>query len=370
MISVCTPYLEGNEKKYLLDCVESSWISSAGKYIKEFEEKFSGYCGCQYGSTVTNGTTALHLAVAALGLGQGDEIIMPSFTIASTAFAALYCGAKPVFVDSEKDTWNIDPTQIEKKITKRTKAIMPVHTYGHPCDMDAIMKMARKHKLWVIEDAAEAHGAEYKGQKTGSFGDIACFSFYGNKIVTCGEGGMIVTNNKKLKEKCDYLRNLAFLKEKRYWHLDVGFNFRMTNMQAAIGLAQFERIDQLIDMRRNNARRYNEYLRDVPGIIFPVERKNCKNVYWMYSILVGKEFGLSREVLMQKLHEKGIETRTFFLPLHNQPVFRKLKIAQKGDFKVANDIAKRGFYLPSGGGLKTEEIRYICETIKEIRKTA
>ncbi len=370
MIQVCAPLLDGNEKKYVLDCVESNWISSAGKYIKAFEEQFSQYCGCAYGSTVSNGTTALHLAVAALDLKKGDEILMPSFTISSTAFAALYCGAKPVFVDSEKDTWNIDPAQIEKKITKRTKAIMPVHTYGHPCDMDAIMKIARKYKLFVIEDAAEAHGAEYKGRKTGSFGDLACFSFYGNKIITCGEGGMVVTNNKKLKERCDYLKNLGFLKEKRYWHSDLGFNYRMTNMQAAIGLAQFERIDQLAEMRRTNAKLYNALLKDVPGITLPVEREHCKNVYWMYSILVGKEYGVNREDLMKVLHEKGIETRTFFIPLHNQPIFKKLKIASKGDFKVANDIGKRGFYLPSGSGLKKTEIEYICETIKQLRKTA
>lgn len=370
MIQVCTPFLSGNEKKYLLDCVESNWISSAGKYIREFEEKFSRYCGCQYGSTVTNGTTALHLAVAVLGLAKGDEIIMPSFTIASTAFAALYNGAKPVFVDSQKDTWNIDPAQIEKKITKRTKAIMPVHTYGHPCDMDAILRIARKHKLFVIEDAAEAHGAEYKGQKVGSFGDLACFSFYGNKIITCGEGGMVVTNHQKLKEKCDYLKNLGFLKEKRYWHLDLGFNYRMTNMQAALGLAQFEKIDELVQMRRNNARLYNSLLKDIPGITLPTERSDCKNVYWMYSILVGKEFGMSREELMQKLYDKGIESRTFFIPLHNQPIFKKLSISSRGDYKVANDIGRRGFYLPSGSGLKKEEIEYICRTIKELRKTA
>jgi perosamine synthetase len=367
MIPVCIPLLGENEKKYLIDCIDSNWISSAGKYIKAFEEQFSRYCGCEYGSAVTNGTTALHLAVAALDLGPGDEIIMPSFAIASTAFAALYCGAKPVFVDSEPDTWNIDVTQIEKKITKRTKAIMPVHTYGHPCDMDAIRFLAKKYKLAVIEDAAEAHGAEYKGRKVGGLGDIACFSFYGNKIITCGEGGMVVTNNKKLHERCQRLKNLAFL-PKRYWHEELGFNFRMTNLQAAVGLAQFENIDRFVAMRRHNAHSYNALLKDIPGITLPVERSGYKNVYWMYSILIGRKFGISRDELMTKLMEKGIETRTFFIPLHNQPIMKKMKCASKADFSVANRLGRQGLYLPSGSGLKQAEIELISQTIRDIQK--
>ena len=250
MIPVCTPLLNGNEKKYVNDCLKTKWISSGAKYVQRFEDQFSRYCGKKYGIATTNGTTALHLALVAAGIGFGDEVIMPTFTIASPAFAALYCGAKPVFVDIEPDTWNIDPKAIEERITKKTKAIIPVHIYGHPCDMTDIMRIARKYNLIVIEDAAEAHGAEYKGKRIGSLGRLSCFSFYGNKVITCGEGGMIVTSDKKIADRCRRLKNLGFLKEKRYWHEELGFNYRMTNIQAALGLAQFEQIERYIKMRR------------------------------------------------------------------------------------------------------------------------
>ena len=368
MIPVCVPLVGKTEEKYLKDCIKTNWISSAGKYIKKFEDSFSDYCGQKYGITTTNGSSALHLAVAALGIGKGDEVIVPTFSIASTAFAVISSGAKPVFVDCLADTWNIDPTQIEKKITKNTKAIMPVHTYGHPCDMDAIKKIARKHKLFIIEDAAEVHGAEYKGKKAGSFGDIACFSFYANKIITCGEGGMVVTSNKKLAEKCAKLKNLSFLKEKRFWHEELGFNYRMTNMQAAIGLAQLEKIENFVDKRRKNAKTYNRLLKNVEGLTLPVERADVKNVYWMYSLLVGKDFGMSRDVLMKKLREKGVETRTFFISLHNQPVFKELGFDSKDKFPVSDRISKEGLYLPSGSGLKKSEIQYVCEQIKNIKE--
>ena len=240
MISVCEPFLKGNEKRYILDCINSNWISSSGKYIKKFEEAFSSYCGVKYGITVINGTSALHLALAALGVQPGDEVIMPSFTIISTAFAVIYCGGNPVFVDSEPDTWNINAEKIEEKITKKTKVIMPVHIYGHPCDMQKIIKIARRYNLFVVEDAAEAHGAEYNGKKMGEIGDAGCFSFYGNKIITCGEGGMVVTNSKKIANVCRRLKNLSFLQSKRFLHRKIGFNYRMTNLQAALGFAQFE----------------------------------------------------------------------------------------------------------------------------------
>lgn len=368
MIPVCEPLLGKNEKKYVVDCLHTNWISSSGKYIKIFEDKFSQYCHAKYGVTTTSGTAALHLALAALGIEKGDEVIMPSFTIASTAFAAIYCGAKPVFVDSQPDTWNIDPEKIEKKITKRTKAIIPVHIYGHPCDMTTIMSIARKYKLIVIEDAAEAHGAEYKGKKVGGLGHVSCFSFYGNKIITCGEGGMVVTSDPKIAKRCQNLKNLSFLKEKRFWHKELGFNYRMTNIQAAIGLAQFERIDQYIHMRRKNAAIYNSLLKDVPGITCPVEHSHVKNVYWMYSILVDKSFGMSRTKFMKRLKDMEIESRTFFIPMHQQPVLKKMGIVKKGRYPVAEDIAKRGLYLPSGSGLKKKEIEYVCDCIRKIRK--
>ena len=370
MIPVCVPLLEKNETKYVMDCLRTNWISSFGKYIKSFENAFSQYCGAKYGITTTNGTSALHLTFAALGIRSGDEVIMPTFTITSTAFAVIYCGGKPVFVDSETGTWNIDPEKIEEKITKRTKAIMPVHIYGHPCDMSKIMKIARKYNLTVVEDAAEAHGAEYKGKRVGGIGRLGCFSFYGNKIITCGEGGMVVTNDKKMAERCRCLKNLSFLEGKRFWHKEVGFNYRMTNLQAALGLAQFEQIDELVEKRRRNARIYSSLLLDVPGLILPIERPDSKNVYWMYSVLVEKEFGMSRDRLMERLRKKGVDTRTFFIPMHQQPIIKKMGLAPKGRYPVAEKIAKQGLYLPSGSGLKRSQIQFICDAIRQIRKEA
>ena len=367
MIPVCTPLLGKNEKKYVLDCVATSWISSSGRYIEAFEGKFSQYCGAKYGIATTSGTTALHLAFVAIGIKKGDEVVMPSFNIVSTAFAALYCGARPVFVDSQPDTWNIDPEKVEEKITRRTKAIVVVHMYGHPCEMSAILRIARKHKLIVVEDAAEAHGAQCRGEKVGGIGDIGCFSFYGNKIITCGEGGMVVTDSKALAERCRRLKNLSFQEPRRFWHEEIGFNYRMTNMQAALGLAQFERIEELVNRRRRNAAFYSALLSRVEGLTLPVERPSVKNVYWMYGILVGKNFGVSRDGLIKRLGKMGIETRTFFIPLHNQPFLGKKYRASKECFPVAEDIARRGLYLPSGSGLKKEEIEYVCDCIKKIK---
>jgi len=368
MIPVCTPLLGQHEKKYLMDCINTNWVSSSGKYLKIFEDQFSQYCGVKYGITTTSGTSALHLSLVAIGIGKGDEVIMPSFNIASTAFAALYCGAKPVFVDSEPITWNMDPEKIEQKITRRTKVIIPVHIYGHPCDMRTIMRIARKHKLIVIEDAAEAHGAQYNGRKVGGIGDIGCFSFYGNKIITCGEGGMVVTNNKKIADRCRRLKNLDFRASKRFWHGEIGFNYRMTNIQAALGLAQFEQIEQLITKRRRNAMIYNSLLKDIPGVTLPVEQRGVKNVYWMYSFLIDKKFGVGRNQLIKRLRSMGVDSRTFFIPMHQQPVLKEMKITSNGRYPVAEDISKRGLYLPSGSGLKKREIEYVCECIQTIRR--
>jgi len=294
---------------------------------------------------------------------------MPTFTIASTAFAVIYCGAKPVFVDSEVDTWNMDPSLIESKITKRTKAIMPVHIYGHPCEMTPIMALARKYGLAVIEDAAEAHGAEYMGQKAGSFGKVSCFSFYGNKIITSGEGGMVLTDDKRIAQRCRRLKNMSFGQKIRYRHEEIGFNYRMTNLQAALGLAQFENIETLIKKRRADALLYNRLLSETKGLTLPVERPNTRNVYWMYALLVNKDFGLSRNELMNRLKRRGIATRTFFIPMHQQPILRKLRLISKERFPVAEDSAKRGLYLPSGSGLERREIEYICDCIKRTRRT-
>ncbi len=368
MIQVCTPLLGKNEKKYVLNCLSENYISSGGKYIRMFEEGFSRYCNCQYGIATTNGTTALHLGLVTLGIRPGDEVIMPTFTIASTAFAAIYCGAKPVFVDSEKDTWNIDADQIERKITSKTKVIMPVHIYGSPCQMTKITAIARKHHLKVIEDAAEAHGAEYFGHKVGGMSDLGCFSFYGNKIITCGEGGMVVTNNKKIAARCKLLKNLAFLEKKRYWHKEVGFNYRMTNIQAALGLAQLENIEELIEKRRKNAHLYNSLLCNVKGLTLPVETNGTRNVYWMYSLVVEKEFGMSRDELMNQLRKKDVETRAFFWPMHQQPILKKMGLASKERYPVADAIARKGLYLPSSSGLTRSQIEYIVAAIKQIQR--
>lgn len=369
MIPVCVPLLGAKELEYVTECIKTNWISSKGRYVEEFEEKFAEYCGCKYGITTTSGTTALHLALASIDLKTGDEVIIPASTMIATAFAVVYCGVKPVLVDAEPETWNIDVEKIEEKITNKTKAIMPVHIYGHPCDMDPIMKLARGHDLYVVEDAAEAHGAEYRGKKTGGIGDIGCFSFYANKIITTGEGGMLVTNDEEIVEKAKSLRNLCFPKEKRvYLHSEVGYNYRMTNIQAAIGLAQFERMDELAEMRRRNAHLYNECLKDIKGIKLPPEKEWAKNVYWMYSILIEDEFGMSRDKLMKELEKKGIETRTFFIPMHKQPVFQNMGLFKGENYPVAVELARRGMYLPSSSGLKEEEISYVCNAIRDIRQ--
>jgi perosamine synthetase len=358
MIWVAEPLLDGNEKKYVLDCIERNWISSKGNYVRDFEEGFSKYCGVKHGVATTSGTTALHLALEALEIKKG-EVIMPSFTMAATAFAVLYSGARPVLVDSELETWNMDPEKVEDKITKDTKAVMVVHTYGHPADMDPIRDIAEDRDLYVIEDAAEAHGAEYKGEKAGSLSDVACFSFYANKIITTGEGGMLITDDEEIAERARMLEDMAFIKERRFLHPRVGFNYRMTNLQAAVGVAQLERIDELVGIRRKIAEQYNSLLSDVDGIVTPPEAPHVKNVYWMYSILVEEGFGMERDALMEELKGKGIDTRTFFIPMHKQPIFD-----DAGSYPVAEELSKKGINLPSGAILDPDQIEYIVESIK------
>lgn len=361
IIPVSEPKLDGNELKYVCECVKSNWISSAGNFIEKFEDAFKRYCGAKYAVACSSGTAALHLALAALGLKNGDEVIIPTFTMIATANAVTYLGAKAVLVDADPITWNIDTGKIETKITRRTKAIIPVHTYGLPADMDRILSIAKKHSLFVIEDAAEAHGAEYKGRRVGSIGDIACFSFYANKIVTTGEGGMVTTNNKKIAEKVRILRDHAFSKERHFWHQYLGYNYRMTNLQAAVGLAQVERLRSLVAIRLRNAKYYSFLLRDVKGIRLPPEVKEVKNVYWMYSVLVEDDFGLTRDALRMYLAQRGIETRTFFVPVHLQPIyFRKYNER----FPVAEELCQKGMYLPSGATLTKKDIEYTVECIK------
>ncbi|MCP3682777.1 MAG: DegT/DnrJ/EryC1/StrS family aminotransferase [bacterium] len=354
-IPVAEPTLGGNEKKYVMDCINTTWISSLGKYIPEFEEKFSKYCGVKHGVAVSNGTTALHLALTALNIQPGDEVIIPDLTFVATANAVAYTGARPVFVDSELDTWNMDIHKIEEKITENTRAIIVVHLYGHPVDMDPVMKLAKDRGLLVIEDAAEAHGAEYKGKKVGRFSDVACFSFYGNKIITTGEGGMCVTNNEGLAKKMQFLKDHAMDPTRRYWHPMIGFNYRMTNIQAAIGLAQLENIGKIITAKRKNAALYNSLLDD-SDVTLPPEADWAKNVYWMYSVLSEK-----RDQLMETLKKNKIDSRPFFSPIHQMPPYKS-----KETFHVADELAVTGLNLPSSVNLTKEDIERICGVINSV----
>ncbi|MEK6946964.1 MAG: DegT/DnrJ/EryC1/StrS family aminotransferase [Nanoarchaeota archaeon] len=361
IIPVYEPVLRGNEIKYVMDCFKDNWISAFGKYNYKFEKAFAAYCNVKCGISVTSGTAALHIAVASLKIGKDDEVIIPDFTMIAPAIAAAYQGAKPVFVDADSKTWTIDVKKIEEKITKKTKAIIPVHIYGHPCDMDPIMRLAEKYNLYVIEDAAEAHGALYKGKKAGSIGHINAFSLYTNKVITTGEGGMVVTNDKKLAERAELLRNFFFDKERRYIHEEIGFKYPMTNIQAAIGLAQLEHIESIIKRKRDIAHTYNKLLKNIPGITLPHEAKNVRNIYWMYGILFEEKFGVSRDRVKELLGKKGIDTRYFFTGMHKQPPFKT-----EGDFPISEELEKKGLYIPCGLNLTENQLEFVVQSIKDI----
>jgi perosamine synthetase len=369
-LPVCEPALLGNERAYVLDALESGWISSAGKYVSEFERAFASYCGVGHGIAVCNGTTALHLALVAAGIGQGDEVIVPDFTMIASAFAVCYSGALPVFVDADQATWNIDPKKIEDRITDRTKAVMPVHIYGYPCNMDAISEIATRHGLIVIEDGAEAHGAEYGGRKVGSFGHLNAFSFFANKNITTGEGGMVVTDDEKFAERCRYYKNLCFPLDapRTYIHNDIGFNYRMSNLHAAIGLAQVEKADFYRRRRIENATLYRQLLAHVPGIGFQVEQGGYLSVYWMNGIVVDpKAYGHMRDELAIHLKHAGIETRNFFVGLHRQPALRKYGCCMSDPYPVTDRLSDHGLYLPSSTLLDIEQIRFVCRTITDFQ---
>jgi perosamine synthetase len=366
IIPVCEPRLDGNEEKYLMQTVRTNWISSAGSFITDFEKLFAEKVGARCGVACSNGTTALHLALATLGVGPGDEVIVPTFTMIASANAVTYTGAKPVFIDSEPETYNMDVTQLEARLTPRTKVIMPMHTYGHPVDMDPLLALAKQHDLFVLSDAAEAHGAEYKGKPIGGLDDLSTYSFYGNKIITTGEGGMVTTNDPEIARIARNLRDHAFSHERHFWHKYLGFNFRMTNMQAAVGLAQTERFEFLVECRRRNADMYSELLTTVPGLTLPPEKPWAKNVFWMYGILVHPEFGMNRDELRERLARRGIETRTFFIPVHLQPIYFREHGHQR--FPVAEMLCERGMYLPSASSLSQADIEFIAQSIKEIQQ--
>ena len=359
-IPVNEPLLDGNEKKYLLECIETGWISSEGPFIKEFEQKFAARMGRKHGIAVCNGTAAIDAAVEALDIGPGDEVIMPSFTIISCISQIVRNGAKPVLVDSDPITWNMDVKQIEAKITPRTKAIMIVHIFGLPVNVDPVLDIAKRHGLKVIEDAAEMHGQTYKARPCGSFGDISTFSFYPNKHITTGEGGMILTDDDELAETCRSLRNLCFQPHKRFVHERLGWNLRMTNMQAALGLAQLERLDEFVERKRKMGALYTELLKDVSGIQMPLAKTDyAENIYWVYGIVLNESLGMDAEVAMKRLGEEGVGTRPFFYPMHQQPVFQKMGLFKGESYPVAERMYRQGFYVPSGLGLSQDKIHHI-----------
>lgn len=365
MIPVNEPNIGEQEMAYVRECLETGWISSAGQFIDRFETEFAAYCGMKYGVAVANGTVALELAVASLGIGAGDEIIMPTFTIISCAQAAVYNGATPVLVDSDPDTWCMDVSQVEAKITPRTRAVMPVHIYGHPVDMDPLRELAEAHDLLIIEDAAEAHGAKYRGRRCGGLGDVSCFSFYANKIITTGEGGMVLTNDVVVAEIARSKRNLCFQSQRRFYHTELGYNFRLTNLQAAIGVAQLERADEIVARKREVGRAYSDALAGLP-LQLPVEREWADSVYWMYGVVLEDVTGMDATTFAALLAERGVQTRPFFLGMHEQPALWDRGLFVGEHYLVAERLARKGLYLPSGTALTDEQLGETIAAVSEV----
>lgn len=366
-ILVNEPLLDGNEKKYLNECIDTGWISSEGPFVKQFEEQFAARMGRKYGIAVSNGSVAIDAAVIALGIGPGDEVILPTFTIISCAAAIVRAGAVPVVVDCDPSTWNIDINQIEDKITPRTKAIMVVHIYGLPVDMEPVLALADKYGLQIIEDAAEMHGQTYKDRPCGSFGAISTFSFYPNKHITTGEGGMLLTDDEHLAQRCRSLRNLCFQPHSRFVHEELGWNFRMTNLQAAMGVAQLERLDEFVARKRRMGQFYTELLSDIPSLQLPVLQTDyATNIYWVYGIVLKDDVPFDAKEAMRRLEQYKIGTRPFFWSMHEQPIFRKMGLFDKVSCPVAERIARRGFYIPSGLALTFEQMEQVVRTLKEV----
>ena len=370
MIPVCEPLVTQCEIDLVTDCLRSGWISSAGEYLDRFESEWAAYCGMKHGVAVTNGTAALQLAVELLDLQAGDEVILPSFTIISCAQAITRCGGIPVLVDSDPFTWQMDIRQVEAKITARTRAIMPVHIYGHPVDMDPLLALAERHGLIVIEDAAEAHGAEYKGRKCGGLGHISVFSFYANKLITTGEGGMVLTRSDRFAERARFLKNLAFQKSRRFLHDELGDNLRLTNVQAALGVGQIGRIEQIVNRKRAIARAYTERLSDLPGVALPAEALWARNVYWVFGLVLDESTGMNATQWGRQLAALGVETRPFFLGMHEQPVFHKMGLFLNERYPVAERLARQGLYLPTGLGISEAEIDQVSAAVRELLNQA
>ena len=366
-IPVNTPLLDGNEKKYLNECIDTGWISSEGPFVKNIENVFSKTVDRNYGIAVSSGTAALDIAVEVLGVGSGDEVILPSFTIISCIGQIIRSGALPVLVDSDPVTWNMDINQVKEKITERTKAIIVVHIFGLPVDMDPLLEIAKKYQIKVIEDAAQMHGQTYKGRPCGSFGDISTFSFYPNKHITTGEGGMVVTDDEQIAEDCKSLRNLCFQPKKRFVHEKLGWNFRMTNMQAALGVAQLERLDEFVERKKEMGKKYMNGLSGIEGIQLPQPKTDyAENIYWVFGLVLDKSIGFNAEEVINLLGERGIGCRPFFCPMHQQPVFRRMGLFNDGFFPVAEMLYKQGFYIPSGLALTVEQIDRVIKTVVKV----
>jgi len=366
-VPVNEPLLDGQEKQYLIECIDSGWISSEGPFVQRFEAEFAARVGRRHGVAVSNGSMALDAAIVALKIGPGDEVILPTFTIISCAAAIVRVGAKPVLVDADAHTWNMMAAAIAAKITPKTKAIMIVHIYGLPVDVDPILQLADQYGLAVIEDAAEMHGQTYKGRPCGSFGDLSTFSFYPNKHITTGEGGMIVTDDDHLAERCRSLRNLCFQPQKRFVHEELGWNLRMTNLQAGLGLAQLERLDEFVARKRSMGQRYTELLADTPGLELPLsETSNAENIYWVYGLVLKDSVPFDAAEAMQRLAKRGIGTRPFFWGMHEQPVFLRMGLFQGESYPVAERLARRGFYLPSGMALTPTQMEKAVQAVKTI----
>ncbi len=367
MIPVNTPLLDGNERKYLNECIDTGWISSEGPFIRKFEVEMARYVGRKHAVAVSNGSVALDAAIVAAGVHSGDEVILPTFTIISCAAAIVRAGAVPVTVDCDPVTFNMDVGAIEEKINPRTKAIMVVHIYGFPVDMNPVLELAKRYGLKIIEDAAEMHGQTYYGKMCGSFGDISTFSFYPNKHITTGEGGMILTDDDSIAEHCRSLRNLCFIPDKRFVHFELGWNFRMTNLQAALGLAQLERIDDFIGRKRRMGKLYTELLQDIPQFqLPPASQPSSDNIYWVYPIVLNDSMPGNAEDFCRRLTERGIGNRPFFWNMHEQPVFTKQGMFKGVRHPNAEKIARRGFYIPSGLGLSENEIRKVAMVLREL----
>jgi len=366
-IPVNEPLLDGNEKKYLAECIDTGWISSEGPFVKRFEEEFAARSGRKHGIAVTNGTAAIDAAVEALGIGPGDEVILPTFTIISCVMQIVRSGATPVLVDSDPLTWNMDVSQIEAKITPRTKAIMVVHIYGLPVDMDPVLALCQRYGLKLIEDAAEMIGQTYRGKPCGSFGDISTVSFYPNKHITTGEGGMILTDDDDLAEQCRELRNLCFKPGKRFVHERLGWNLRITNLQAALGVAQLERLDEFLDKKRWIGRLYNELLADLQGVQLPLtQTEYAENIYWVYGLVLDDSVEFDPEGAMRRLAKLGVGCRPFFFPMHQQPVLREMGLFEAESYPISEQLYQRGFYIPSGLALTEEQILNVSDSLKQV----